>query len=146
MFAFLSGALHVFIWVMESVIWTRPSTYRRFGVKTDEEAGILKPMALNQGFYNLFLAGGAIAGGVFVLVGLSLPASGMNGPLNTGLVLAGFSLLCMLLASIVLVISNPRLARAALTQGLFPLLGLILLTIGAVTYSAVSFGWTAYAP
>ena len=55
-FAALAALLHVYIFVMESVLWTRPSIWKRFGLKSQEDAETIAPMALNQGFYNLFLA------------------------------------------------------------------------------------------
>jgi putative membrane protein len=42
-----------------------------------------------------------------------------------GIGIAGVALASMLLASIVLITSNPRLARAALTQGVAPLIALV---------------------
>jgi len=61
-FAFLAGVLHVFIFTMESLTWTRPATWKRFGVASQPDAEITKTMAYNQGFYNLFLAIGAFIG------------------------------------------------------------------------------------
>jgi putative membrane protein len=118
--ASLAALLHVFIFLMESVLWTRPSTWKRFGLKSQEDADIIRPMALNQGFYNLFLAIG-------VGVGLVLLA---NPLLQFGAsIIIFFSVACMLAASLVLVISNPKLARAAVTQGALPLIAVILLII-----------------
>ena len=62
LFAFLAAALHVFIFTMESLTWTRPATWKRFGIASQSDAETTKPMAYNQGFYNLFLAVGAIVG------------------------------------------------------------------------------------
>jgi putative membrane protein len=83
-------------------------------------------MALNQGFYNLFLSIGVGVG----LVLLATPT------LNFGAsIIVFFSVACMLAASLVLVITNRRLARAALTQGLFPLLAIVFL----VVYYAIAY-------
>ena len=60
-FAGLAALLHVYIFVLESVRWEHPSTRRTFGT-TPETAAITKPLAYNQGFYNLFLAIGAFIG------------------------------------------------------------------------------------
>jgi putative membrane protein len=119
-FASLAALLHVYIFVMESVLWTRPSTWKRFGIRSQDEAATIRPMALNQGFYNLFLAIG-------VIVGLLLLANAAAR--GAGTLLVFFSCASMLAASLVLVISNPRLARAAILQGLFPLIAVVLLAI-----------------
>jgi putative membrane protein len=122
--AALAALVHVFIFLLESVLWTRPTTWKRFGLTSQDEAATIRPMALNQGFYNLFLAIGVIVG--FVL----LPHPGVHA---AGVVLLLFSCASMLAASLVLVISNPKLARAALTQGIFPLIAVIALAILGVT-------------
>jgi putative membrane protein len=119
-FVAIAGLIHVFIFLLESVLWNRPSTWRRFGVKNQDEAEILRSMAYNQGFYNVFLALGAGAGLVM------LASSNVQ---QAGAALSIFVLLSMLLASIVLLFSNPKLARAAVLQGLAPLIGLIFLII-----------------
>src|SRR5690606_31419601 len=51
----LAALLHVYIWVLESLRWEAPSTRRTFGTSA-EQARVTKPLAFNQGFYNLFLA------------------------------------------------------------------------------------------
>lgn len=123
-FAALAALLHVFIFLMESVLWMRPSTWKRFGLKSQEEAAIIRPMALNQGFYNLFLAIG-----IFVAFFL-LPHPTL---LVAGEMLLLFCCASMVAAALVLLISNPKLARAALTQGVLPLLAVITLIILGVT-------------
>ena len=55
-FAALAAVVHVYIFVLESILWTAPKTRATFGVKSEEEALTTKPLAFNQGFYNLFLA------------------------------------------------------------------------------------------
>ncbi|MET0317260.1 MAG: DUF1304 domain-containing protein, partial [Rhodococcus fascians] len=55
-FAAVAAALHVVIFFMESVAWTKPAVWRRFGVASQADADVVRPMAFNQGFYNLFLA------------------------------------------------------------------------------------------
>ena len=59
-FVGLAALLHVLFFVMESVLFMRPDVHRRFGLRTREEAELVRPMAYNQGFYNLFLAIGAV--------------------------------------------------------------------------------------
>jgi putative membrane protein len=119
-FAALAAVLHVAIFVMESTLWGRPTVWRRFGVRTQADADTIRPMAYNQGFYNLFLALGTLAG---LLLLLATPVH------NVGVGLLVLSLASMLLAAIVLITSNPRLARAAITQGATPLLALLFLVL-----------------
>ncbi len=126
-FAALAALLHVYIFVMESVLWTRPSIWKRFGLRSQDEANTIRPMALNQGFYNLFLAIGVFAG--FVL----LPHPGLHAP---GVVLILFCCASMVAAALVLVISNPRMVRAALTQGILPLIAVIVLAVLGVTIAS----------
>lgn len=108
-FAIIAALLHVVFFLFESVLWTRPSVWPRFGIKSQADAEVLRPMALNQGYYNLFLAVGVVVG---VIIG------------NEPIVIFGLS--CMLGASLVLVISNPKLLRSAVIQGFAPLVGLVL--------------------
>lgn len=69
----LAAALHVAIFFMESVAWGRPTVWKRFGVADQQAADTTKPMAYNQGFYNLFLAIGAVVGLILYGVGLHRP-------------------------------------------------------------------------
>ena len=39
-----------------------PATWKRFGVASEADANSTRPMAYNQGFYNLFLGLGALIG------------------------------------------------------------------------------------
>jgi putative membrane protein len=123
-FAGIAALIHIYIWVLESVQWTKESTRRVFGVQSAADAELMRPLAYNQGFYNLFLAVGVIAG-VVMLLATTIP--------QAGLAVAIFGLLSMLLAAVVLITSNPKLARSALIQGLAPLLALLFLVIGAAT-------------
>ncbi len=118
-FAALAAALHVYIFVMESLTWTSPRTRATFGI-SEEEAQATKELAFNQGFYNLFLAIVTVIG--IVAVGLGHNAVGV------ALVFAGAG--SMLAAAAVLLTSSPDKARAAITQGAFPLVAVVLLAIG----------------
>ena len=62
---------------MESLTWTRPATWKRFGLASQADAETTKPLAYNQGFYNLFLAIGAFIGIGCVRAG---PAPSSAGP------------------------------------------------------------------
>jgi putative membrane protein len=123
-FSALAALLHVVIFLMESVLWMRPATWKRFGLTSQDEAATIRPMALNQGFYNLFLAVGIFVA-FFLLPHPTLHAAGV--------ILILFCCASMLAAALVLIISNPKLARAAITQGVFPLLAVISLAILGVT-------------
>jgi putative membrane protein len=117
-FAVLAALIHVYIFALESMRWTAESTRRVFGVKSLQDAELMKPLAFNQGFYNLFLAIGVVVGLVLIF------ASGVQ---QAGFGVTLFALLCMVLAAVVLLCSNPKLARAAAIQGLAPLIGAVLL-------------------
>ncbi len=120
-FGSLAALLHVYIFIMESVQWTQPRVWRRFGVTDQAAADTTKPMAYNQGFYNLFLAVGAVLGMVLFWAGDNGAAADIAG---RALVL--FSLGSMLAASLVLVTSGRRYLRPALVQGTLPLIGFVM--------------------
>lgn len=115
----LASVIHVYIFVLESLLWTQEKTRRTFGIATLEEATVLAPMAFNQGFYNLFLA--VIAGG-----GVVATVQG-HAEVGATLIFAGAG--SMALAGIVLLLSAPSKASAALKQLVLPLLGVIVLGI-----------------
>jgi putative membrane protein len=117
-FAALAALLHVYIFVMESLTWTSPRTRATFGT-TPEEAETTKLLAFNQGFYNLFLA--IVTGIGIVAICLGHTAVG------AALVFAGVG--SMLAAAVVLLASSPDKARAAVTQGAFPLIAVVLLAV-----------------
>lgn len=93
---------------------------KTFGVRDPKDAEVLRPMAFNQGFYNVFLALGTGIG--LVLLGTGFSREG-------GIAIAMFALGSMVLAAVVLVASNPRMLRAALIQGAAPLLALLFLLL-----------------
>ena len=114
----LASLLHVVIFAMESVLWTRPAIWRRFGLASQEDAETTRPLAYNQGFYNLFLA---------IIGGLGVVLDGVGNP--AGFVLMVVASASMALAAVVLLSSGRRYRRAALTQGTLPALGLIALIL-----------------
>jgi putative membrane protein len=119
-FAGLAALLHVYIFTMESLRWTSPRTRKTFGT-TPEEAETTKLLAFNQGFYNLFLA--IVAG-----LGIAGIAMGHNA-VGAALIFAGVG--SMAAAAVVLFLSAPDKARAALTQGTFAAIAIVLLAIGS---------------
>ena len=70
-FAFVSIAIHVYIWILETFLWTKPRGRNTFGT-TEEFAEASKEMAANQGLYNLMLAWIAATGLLAFWVGVCL--------------------------------------------------------------------------
>ena len=104
--ATIAALLHVVFFVFESVLWTRPAVFGRFGIANAEAAETIRPMAYNQGFYNLALAVGVLVG--VVLIGAGHPVVGLT------LVLFGTG--CMVVAGLVLASTGSKYLRAAAVQ------------------------------
>ncbi|MBL3685575.1 DUF1304 domain-containing protein [Leucobacter zeae] len=120
----LAALLHVYIFFLESIAWTKPAALKTFGT-TREEAESTRELAFNQGFYNLFLA--VVAG-----VGIAFAAASDPG---TAASAAGIALLyagagSMLAAALVLFVTSPGKRAAAVKQGALPLLSVLALTVG----------------
>lgn len=116
-FTVLAAALHVLFFVLESVLFRRPFAWRTFGVRSQQDVDVIRDWAFNQGFYNLFLAVGAIVG--VLLAGSADPATGGAG---IGMVLLATG--SMLAAAVVLLVTKPALLRGAAIQGIPPLLAI----------------------
>ncbi|HEX9497660.1 MAG TPA: DUF1304 family protein, partial [Mycobacterium sp.] len=71
-------------------------------------------------FYNLFLA-------IISVTGIVIGGTGRYG-VGLALIFAGTG--SMLAAAVVLIASSPDKARAAITQGIFPLIAIVLLAVG----------------
>ncbi|CAM1356497.1 DUF1304 domain-containing protein [Tenacibaculum halocynthiae] len=54
------AVIHIYIVILEMVLWTKPKGIKAFGLKNKEFAVETKVLAANQGLYNGFLAGGLI--------------------------------------------------------------------------------------
>jgi putative membrane protein len=119
--AALAAVLHVYIFAMESLLWTTPRVRATFGL-SEEEARASRGMALNQGFYNLFLA-------IVTASGIVAWAAGSHA-VGAALVIAGVG--SMLAAAIVLILSDRTKASAAIKQGALPLLALAALAASAL--------------
>ena len=117
--AALAAAIHVFIFYLESVAWTTPRAREVFDM-SETEAVATKTLAFNQGFYNLFLA-------VVVLLGIGFMAAGRQA-VGATLVFTGAG--SMTAAALVLLLSSPDKAAAALKQGVIPTLGVLCLAAG----------------
>ncbi|MCW2659081.1 MAG: putative rane protein [Mycobacterium sp.] len=118
-FAGLAALLHVYIFTMESLTWTSPRTRAIFGT-TAEEAETTRVLAFNQGFYNLFLA-------IVTILGIPPVVMG-DTAVGVALVFAGVG--SMAAAAIVLLLSAPGKARAALIQGTLPVIAIVFLVLG----------------
>jgi len=119
----LAALIHVYIFVLESITWSTPKTWKTFGLKSQSDADVVKPMAYNQGFYNGFLAIGIVVGLVLLLT---------TDLTQAGYAVAIFAGSSMVLAATVLITSNPKLARAAVLQGAAPLIGVVLLVLSVL--------------
>lgn len=119
-FVFLAALFHLYVFFLESITWTNPRTWKIFGIANQADADTIKPMAFNQGFYNVFLALGAGIGLVLI-------------PINFW---AGFGFIAlatgsMFFAGVVLFFSVKGSRRSALLQAVPPLLGLIFIILSS---------------
>ncbi len=115
----IAAIFHVYFFSLESLTWRKPKTWKTFGLPSQEHAEIIRPMAFNQGFYNLFLAFGSITG---------LAIIGINS--TVGFTLMIFASSCMIGAGAVLFFSVKSSRKAAIIQAGPPLLGVLLILIG----------------
>ena len=118
-FAALSGAIHVYIFVLEAFLWTAPRGRATFGTSV-QQAEASKSLALNQGFYNLFLA-------VITAIGIVLWATGNPVP---GAALVFSATGSMVAAGLVLISTDRSKTRAALIQLVPPAISILLLIVG----------------
>jgi putative membrane protein len=116
--AVLAGLVHVYIFWLEALAFETAGR-KVFGVSADDVA-VMRPWAYNQGFYNLFLAIGTIAGAAIC---------GANRDAAIAMVIFGTG--SMLAAALVLITSDRSKARGAVVQGTFPALALLSLAIWA---------------
>lgn len=115
-FGVLAGVVHFGFWWMESVRWQQPAIWKRFGVFSQEEADTLAFALQNLGYYNLFLAIGAIAGAILVATDIAGRTT-----------LLGYCCLFMLGAAVVLFVGRRTMVQAALVQGVPPAIALLAL-------------------
>jgi putative membrane protein len=113
--AVAAALIHLWFFALESVLFSRPTVFRWFGLRFAEDAAIVRPMAFNQGFYNLFLAAGIVGG-------LVLVAAGQR---EAGRAIVLFACACMVGAGIVLYATDRRFLTAAAIQAGPPLLALV---------------------
>ncbi len=115
----LAALVHVYIFVLESIRWREPSTWKIFGLRSQAEADTTAALAYNQGWYNLFLAIGAALGVVLLATDAR----------QAGYALAFLAVGSMFAASVVLLSTGRSRLRSAAVQGTFPLLALIFLSL-----------------
>lgn len=114
----LSALLHVGFFVVESILFQKAEGYKLFRLPKEQHEAV-KIWALNQGYYNLFLALGTFWGLKYVLEKQVMLAG----------VLTSFCGFFMIGAGLVLWFSAPHLRRGALLQILPPLLGFLFLAV-----------------
>jgi putative membrane protein len=115
-FVALAGVFHLAVFALESLLFRRPTTWKRFRIRSAADAELIRPWAFNQGFYNLFLGAGALGG---------LIAGG-----DEGHAIASFACACMAGAGIVLAVSDRRMVQAAALQAVPPIAALVLAAVG----------------
>lgn len=118
-FVSLAAVVHLAVFGSQTIAWSSPGVWRRYGVASQRDADVSRPLAYTQGFYNLFLAGGAIVGLVLYWTTLH----------HVGFGLIFFTCTCMVLAAVVQLTVGGRTPTAALVQGIPPLVGLVLFVV-----------------
>jgi putative membrane protein len=114
--ALIAALMHVGFFYLESIAFARPTVWARFHIASQADADVIRPMALNQGFYNLFLGLGIVAGLVLIATGAE----------SAGTAIVLFACSCMVLAGVVLLAMDRRLLSAAAMQALPPLAAIVL--------------------
>lgn len=121
--AALAGLLHVFIFMLESLRWREPKTWKTFGIASQADADTTAGLAYNQGFYNLFLAVGTFVGIGVVAISECHDAVGWT--------LILFACGSMLAAAVVLLSTGWSNLRAASIQGVPALLAVVTALVAA---------------
>jgi putative membrane protein len=112
----LAAVVHLAVFGAQTVAWSSPTVWRRYGIGSQEDAEVTRPLAYTQGFHNLFLAAGAVVGLVLYWTTLR----------HVGFGLIFFTCTCMALAAVVQLTVGGRSPTGALLQGLPPVAGLVL--------------------
>lgn len=116
----VAAATHGYVFVRESLLFSRPSTRRMFEV-TPEHAGAIRLWAFHQGVYNLLLGTTALVGAIALLSGASIVG-------DTLIVAASLS---MITAAVTLLLADPRRLRVpgVFAQALPPFVALVALAL-----------------
>jgi len=96
----VAAALHLYVFVHESILFSRPATQRMFEI-APEDVSAVRLWAYHQGVYNALLAGVAIAGTVLLL----------GGDRRAGAALVIAAALSMIAAALALLLADRRRAR-----------------------------------
>jgi putative membrane protein len=112
--AVVGALVHVAAFAMESLLFRRPAVQRLFLGHSPVEPGVFL-WAFNQGFYNLFVAAGVVAGLIAYHAGAA----------EAGTALVLYACAFMAAAGVVLVVSDRTLWRGALGQAVPPALALL---------------------
>lgn len=121
--AAVAGLLHIAIFAMESIFWMTPQIRASFGIESDAQAEATKPLAYNQGFYNLFLAVGALLGVVLVVIDRE----------TQGWTLVVFCCASMVAAALVLTTTGKQYLGSGVKQGTVPALALVAALIARLS-------------
>jgi putative membrane protein len=113
--AAIAALIHVWFFVLESVMFMRPNVWKRFGLDSQEHAEVVRSFAYNQGFYNLFLAAGVGIGVALVWVG----------NVSAGRAVTLFVCGSMMAAGVVLFLYSRSFLRAAAIQAIPPLVAIL---------------------
>ena len=113
-FAIIAALFHIGAFVMESFLFRRPAV-QTFMLGRPEPAPGVQLWAFNQGFYNLFLAAGPIAGLIAYHAG----------HVDVGRALVIYGCAFMAACGVVLYVSNRKLWRSMIGQSGPPLIALI---------------------
>jgi len=132
LFAIITAIFHFLFFVAESILWLEPYIYQNFlsapgssrGIALVEQAALMEIVFFNQGFYNLFLALGLVAGIIFV----------KKARIEQGITLICYSCLFAFGAGVVLALSAGAFLGAAV-QAIPPMIALIFLYVGGTSKS-----------
>jgi putative membrane protein len=121
-FVIVTGVVHAWAWLMESVLWRKPAVQRMMLHHEDSSDGV-RLWAFNQGFYNLFFALGAVGGVIAYRLGHHA----------AGTAVALFTCASMAIAGLVLWVSDHSLWKGAIGQSSAPLAALIVAWIATTS-------------
>ncbi len=113
----LAAVVHLGVFGAQTIAFSSPGVWRRYGYADQRDADAARPLAYTQGFYSLFLAGGAVVGLVLYWTTLR----------HVGFGLIFFTCTCMVLAAVVQLSVSGRRPAGPLVQGIPALAGLVLL-------------------
>lgn len=133
LFSLLPALIHVGFFALESIFWGHPKVNRIFNLRTKEQVDHTRLLALNQGYYNLFLSIAVLGGIVVFFFYETLGLTADVGP-SIGKVLVSYSLLSMIGAGVVLYFSAKNLRGFVLQAGPAALALILIVLEGATRY------------